>query len=433
MSTMTTQLQNLRDHQLAGQLAESAALNPEAPQFPDHDKALAAEVKKITEASEERARLRSADAKEQYDAQVQANVLRARERVEEKRGEIDRYHATQQARDQKAEAEVARRFKYLAETQQGPENVWTMSVERQKYLAQTVEMAKPFLSAEQIDALNASVDPSYVPANPLPSTEGLPRLPQREQPREQTQERPATFADGKYSHITDNGDGTVLVELPTGERYKGNWQEVAELQAKSIVHTKLWGRKQREQAQSQPAVAGLDRSLQLQEQPYQEQNPELSQSELWQAQQDYAERERIAKVLGYSNFPEMERDAQLLRETRAQIDEQRMLGEFFQKAPDFPGTQAASEAVVQIVENNGWKMSADSLNAAHLLAVRNGAYKPIPVEQEIASTPHRPTPPPMPSGQSPDNGRQEPNLWTEDMAEQRKRIIREQLLEKGRI
>ena len=80
MST-ATQLQNLRDHQLAGQVAESAALNPEATPFPDHDKTLAAEVKKITEASEERARLRSADAKEQYDAQVKANVLRARERV----------------------------------------------------------------------------------------------------------------------------------------------------------------------------------------------------------------------------------------------------------------------------------------------------------------------------------------------------------------
>jgi len=251
MST-ATQLQNLRDHQLAGQVAESAALNPEATPFPDHDKTLAAEVKKITEASEERARLRSADAKEQYDAQVKANVLRERQRAEEKRGEIDRYHEQKQARDQKAEAEVARRFKYLAETQQGPENVWTMSVERQKYLAQTMEMAKRFLSAEQIDALNASVDPSYVPANPLAQTQALAQQrPEREQPREQTQERPATFADGKYSHVTDNGDGTVLVELPTGEKYKGDWQTVAELQAKSIVHTKLWGRKQREQAQPQ--------------------------------------------------------------------------------------------------------------------------------------------------------------------------------------
>lgn len=52
--------------------------------------------------------------------------------------------------------------------------------------------------------------------------------------------RPETFKDGRYSRITDNGDGTAVVELPTGEKYTGDWKTIAENQAKSLVHTKRW-------------------------------------------------------------------------------------------------------------------------------------------------------------------------------------------------
>ena len=237
---MASAAQIAHEQRLATDLKHIASLNPET--FPDQDAVLAEEVKKITDASEERARLRTEEAREQYDNLVRGNVIREREQKKDQQAEIARYHDTQQTRDQRAEAEVARRFKVLTESQQGPENVWAMSPERLRYLAQTADMARPFLTPEQMAALDATMDPFIQPGSPqtaaqLPEPQRAPNIKQH----------PETFPDGSLVQIKDNGDGTLEARLITGEVFRGDPLTVTRKIGEANLNTKRWARGQRGQ------------------------------------------------------------------------------------------------------------------------------------------------------------------------------------------
>ena len=67
-----------------------AELNPDnKTPFQDQNAFLADQVKQIGEASAERARLRSEDAKAEYDAQVRANILKSKELEENRQQQAD--------------------------------------------------------------------------------------------------------------------------------------------------------------------------------------------------------------------------------------------------------------------------------------------------------------------------------------------------------
>jgi hypothetical protein len=240
MATANLQ-QNLRDQheqRLAAEVASAASLNSAFPADPDA--VLAEEVKKITDSSEERALLRSEDAREEYDNLTRANLIRGKEKEQERKDGINRYHSAQQARDQRAEAEVSRRFSVLAQSQQGPENAWAMSPERLKYLAQTAEMAAQFVTPEQLAALNSSVDP-FIQTEQLAA-----QLPERQQVPS-NQQRPETFPDGSLVQVQDFGNGTLEARLITGEVFRGDALTVTRKIGEANVHTKRWAKEQRAQ------------------------------------------------------------------------------------------------------------------------------------------------------------------------------------------
>src|SRR5215470_3857106 len=88
--TIGAQLAQMRHQQQLAELDQSAAMNPDnRTSFQDQNQFLAEQVKQIGEASAERARLRSEDAKAEYDNQVRANILKAKELEENRQQQAD--------------------------------------------------------------------------------------------------------------------------------------------------------------------------------------------------------------------------------------------------------------------------------------------------------------------------------------------------------
>ena len=441
MSTapLAQNIRDLRERELQAQVAEVARFNPTF----DGDAALAEEVRKIGEASEERSRLLSEQAKEEYDNVVRANLIREKEQEREQKDAVTRYHATQQARDQKAEAEVARRFKLLTESQQGPENVWSMPPERLRYLAQTADMARQFLTPEQMAALDASVDPFLQPPDPLQQTE----QPQQQAPN--NKQHPETFPDGSLVQIKDNGDGTLEASLITGEVFRGDALTVTRKIGEANVHTKRWAREQRAQQTQQP-VPQQQSAEQIQPT---NPNSAVSFAPDGTPQVDFSkipdvtrwQMDQLAQSLGYSDGAEMVQDqiaqrrkTQELVRRLAEREERDFILEtstsFLAAAPDFPNTDQSIAALEQIINQNRWDWTPENMQAAHALAIRQGLYQPVPVqeqngnwEQGLRESNKRPVPPPMPSSNSADAFRQQENLYEIPLTELRKQVIRAQL------
>ena len=51
--------------------------------------------------------------------------------------------------------------------------------------------------------------------------------------------------------------------------------------------------------------------------------------------------------------------------------------EFMNRFPDFPKSPEASQALVDLMEENGMEVNVTNLGAAHLYAVKTGLYQPL--------------------------------------------------------
>jgi hypothetical protein len=119
------------------------------------------------------------------------------------------------------------------------------------------------------------------------------------------------------------------------------------------------------------------------------------------------------------------------------FDDQQTALRFMQLCPDFPETEQANSASLGIVEANGWQHTPENLQAAHLMAVRNGVYAPLTPQQiRVANGEQiqisRPSAPPMLSTNNPEIamvGNNDP--WSQPMADLRKAAIRQQLDDSG--
>jgi hypothetical protein len=252
------------------------------------------------------------------------------------------------------------------------------------------------------------------------------------QQQAQVQARPETFPDGSLYQFENLPDGNVQVKLVTGEIFRGDPIKVTQQIAESKVRTTTWARqKVREAQQTQP--------MQVDQQPQQITPPEPTQqstiADYWAVEQAQA----LAKQFGFSGRDEMlewGENVNQKMEAIAQYEDDRLALNFTARCPDFPGTPEASDAVVSIVQANGWQYNLDSLQAAHLLAVQNRVYTPLSGEALQAangnvSQPSRPSAPPMLGGSNPEITHSVPNPFEMPLQDLRKAAIRQQLETNG--
>ena len=253
---------------------------------------------------------------------------------------------------------------------------------------------------------------------------GIQRVPQQEAISPLNQKYPDTFEDGRYSHVKQNTDGSLEVELANGLKFKANnLDEMAEKLGKANVNTQRWAREQKEQGRQQP----------------QTQQPDLGQqyssiSDYWTDQQAEQVSNALVKRYGFSNEQEMVQYFKRNEEIGQTIEDQALASDFYRAHPDFPGTDQASDVLTSIIEANHWAWNFNSMEAAHLMAVQRGLYQPLSQDLIAAAngaTPvqqTRPTPPPMvPHGGNPEIHTQAPDAWSMPLAELRAKAIKDQL------
>ena len=224
----------------------------------------------------------------------------------------------------------------------------------------------------------------------------------------QVQARPETFPDGSLYQLKNLPDGQMEVQLVTGERFVGDPITVTQKLAESKVHTTVWARQKVAEAQAQPQQIEQSQPTQFdqQQQPITEPTQQgTSIADYWAQEQATA----LARQFGFSDKNEMLAWGQNINqkmETVAQYEDDRLAMNFAARCPDFPGSTEASDALVSIVQANGWDYNVDSLQAAHLLAVQNHVYTPLNAEAQAAANGHvtqlsRPSAPPRLRGQQP--------------------------------
>jgi hypothetical protein len=115
-------------------------------------------------------------------------------------------------------------------------------------------------------------------------------------------------------------------------------------------------------------------------------------------------------------------------EVLEQYKNQNIVSQFFMDHPEYPNTDQANNALETIINRNGWEWTPDSMAAAHALAVQHRVYQPL-TQEEIAAANgyapqvHRPTPPPIPRSNAPDNTQSQSGLWEMPLDQLRKQIL----------
>jgi len=231
----------------------------------------------------------------------------------------------------------------------------------------------------------------------------------------------------------DQPDGTFDAKLVTGETFRGFTANENRDAIRKLAEGKVNTRRHYENLMQQQPANG--QQPQSQAQPAS--NAAINEN---QSLTDWF-LDETARRFGYQNGAEMvaDQNSRYQREQKnnarlEQIDNERTVQHFFANHPEYPNTDQANDAIEQIINRNGWEWTADSMAAAHALAVQNRVYQPLS-QQEIAIsngyTPeaHRRAPPPMVNSNNPDTNTPPLDLWTEPLDQQRKRILAAQRAE----
>jgi len=231
------------------------------------------------------------------------------------------------------------------------------------------------------------------------------------------QVRPTAFPDGSLYQLKNLPDGQMEVQLVTGERFVGDPITVTQRMAEAQVNTKLWARQKVAEAQQAPP-------MQFDQQPAMQTTEQSTIADYWADQQ--------AQALGFSNKAEMMQWGEQMTAFKQEYENNRLVTQFDRLCPDFPGTEQASNALVGIVDQNGWEFTPENLQAAHALAVRNHIYEPLSAEAMQASHGNvpqvsRPTAPPMLRTNNPEITASTSDPYNMPMDQLRKQAIRQQL------
>ena len=230
----------------------------------------------------------------------------------------------------------------------------------------------------------------------------------------------------------DQPDGTFTAKLVTGETFTGFKADENRDAIRKLAESKVNTRRHYENlAQQQQPANGQQTEPQAQPQAQPGNDPAVNSN---QSLTDWF-LDETAKRFGYQNGNEMvaDQNARYQREQQnnevlEQYKNQNTVSQFFMEHPEYPNTDQANNALETIINRNGWEWTPDSMAAAHALAVQHRVYQPLS-QQEIAVAngyapeSHRPVPPPMVRGGSPENNRPTEDLYTMPLDQLRKQIL----------
>jgi hypothetical protein len=230
----------------------------------------------------------------------------------------------------------------------------------------------------------------------------------------------------------DQPDGTFDAKLVTGETFRGFKANENRDAIRKIAESKVNTRRHYENLVQQQPAKGQQTQVQPQEQPQAQpaNNPTAENQSLTDWFLD-----ETAKRFGYQNSAEFvaDQNARYQREQQnnqllEQFKNQNIVSEFFAAHPEYPNTDQANNALETIINRNGWEWTPDTMAAAHALAVQHRVYQPLS-QQEIAVANgyapevHRPTPPPIPRSNAPDNTQVGTDLYNMPLDQLRKQAL----------
>lgn len=222
------------------------------------------------------------------------------------------------------------------------------------------------------------------------------------------------------NEVTKNDDGTVEVKLETGEIYKGDPIDVMNQMGTSYVSGKRW---------TQNIKAENENLKNQQLNPPAPPPPAAPSGNADErALQDYL-LDQQGKALGFKDGAEYRKRLEFINNTADRQSNEQVATDFMLACPEFTGEPDAVEKLAQKVEQMGWEYTQPNLMAAHLLCVRQGAYKVLTMDEvnmaaneRSAKTEGRTVPPPPPQGGAPGNADQT-NPWAMSTDELRKKVL----------
>jgi hypothetical protein len=405
---MGTQAQAIRGNREAEAQRQIAATNfgaPEveqvAPGIPvSNDAALAASLKEMRDNSQEYAKLRTEEARGQWES-IAADNLRRTQAASTAASEAANIETMNRAVRERQDAERAfSELEAVARTYDVTkgDTEWNIPLDKLKDIATAQQK---FINATGVDPMAPGQLQKVTPEN--------------------------------AGSIVQNADGTWNVKLQTGEVFNGTAEEVIRRQAAAHVNTKRWAQQQRQIA---------EQAAQVQQPKAPAEN--LGQELTWSLADDLAARQResVAHSFGFSSADEMIQDyqtnkqvAQEAQQFIAEAKQDRAISSFWATHPDFPGTDQANDALGQIFDERGWEVNAENLELAHSLAIQRHLYEPLSQEaiaQSYGAAPaRRAAAPPMLRTNNPEITNAAPDPYNMPLADLRKQAIAQELTRGG--
>lgn len=175
------------------------------------------------------------------------------------------------------------------------------------------------------------------------------------------------------NEIKDLGDGNLEVTLGTGEKFTGTAMEVTTKLADAHQNTKEWARGKQTEAENLRAEVNR-----LNTPP----PPPITPAAQEEANLQKYLLDQVSRAEGFNNSDERMAALKDMRQAADDAKAQRVVGEFFQRRPDFPNTPEAQEKLWGYIKQNHWdENNPVTLVAAHDSLVRDGAYKALTPEE----------------------------------------------------
>lgn len=421
MSTQAEILRNNRARDAAQQVAASNYGEPEVQELANgipagsNDAALAAHLEEWRAKDVSYQRAQNQEARDQIEAAYVAsqNRLNAAKQEIKDRANLEKHQQNQI--DNSAGERLALQMEELVSTFPMDWRPETLPMDKLRQLTDLRHQVQTLAAATGQPGLADGV----LESGPLSPANVLGQLPNG--PQAQAQARPQTFPDGSLYQFQHLPDGDVEVRLITGEVFRGSPIDVTRTIAESNVRTKLWARGKRPGEELPAAPPSTAEPMQL-NQPTAQLTGDSLADDLAARQAD-----SLARQFGLSSKEELMQWGETVNQKMAaisQYEDERLASEFLSRCQDFPSTLEASEAITNIVQNNGWQWNADSLQAAHLLAVQNHVYEPIRPEQPQVV---RQAPPPMLRTNNPEISNAALSPYDMSLGDLRKAAIKQEL------
>ena len=209
-------------------------------------------------------------------------------------------------------------------------------------------------------------------------------------------------------------DGNLEVKFDTGEVFSGDPLDVTAKLAESRLTARSerdqWRLKAETTQQSNSTSAGTAQ-------------PAIDPNE--KATQDWLAKNTVAG-LGLGTPEEVKNQWDQFKQFQEQAQTNMAVTQFYQMHPEYPGSQAAHDAIGKIMDERGWAINADNFEAAHLIAIQKKLYEPVQVDNGNYSQ-SRATAPPMLRSNNPEVGSGGSDPYAMPMDQLRAQAIRQQL------